>query len=76
MPSVDEDVISINDAKTDRFFYNGIMLFLGTIALVSLVGSLIFSIYNPEQEIHSSIIALGSAAIGALACALASALRD
>ena len=69
-------VLDVNqlDASRDPRFYLGIMCFLGSIALVSLVGSIVMLIWC--EELEPSIIAVGSAAVGALAAALTKSLGD
>lgn len=52
--------------RPDRFLYRAIVLFLGLTLTITVVGGIYLAAYT-DSAIPDGIIALGSAAIGALA---------
>jgi len=48
-------------------FYILLLCFLGTIALVCLIGGIILRVLNNTAEIPDMLVSIGSAAVGALA---------
>lgn len=53
----------MNDPK----FYIPALFILGALAMVALIGILLLAFFGPEGKIPESIVAIGSAATGALA---------
>ena len=59
---------------SDRRFYRIVVGFLGTVAVLAAVGTIILA--TKEMNIPDSLVALGSAAIGALASLVAGGGRQ
>ena len=55
--------------RKDKFFYRVVVITLSIVAAGSLLGGLLLTAY--DKEIHDSVVALGSASVGALAGVLA-----
>ncbi|GEN11164.1 hypothetical protein SAMN05443572_11414 [Myxococcus fulvus] len=61
---------------SDRWIYRLVVIFLGIIALTSLVGGVVLTGLWPNWAMPQMLVALGSTAVGALAGLLAPPPRD
>ncbi len=61
--------VAANPLQTDKWIYRMVVISLGLTVLISIVGLLIMSFYG--KLLPEGVVALGSAAVGALAGLLA-----
>lgn len=59
---------------SDRRFYRIVVAFLGTVAVLAALGTIILA--TQKLDVPDSLVALGSASIGALASLVASSTRQ
>ncbi|AKF87416.1 hypothetical protein MFUL124B02_42510 [Myxococcus fulvus 124B02] len=68
--------ITESPLATDRWIYRLVVIFLGIVALTSLLGGVVLTYFEPEQSMPQMLVALGSTAVGALAGLLVPSPRD
>lgn len=59
---------------SDRRFYRIVVIFLGTVAVLAAAGTIVLA--TQKLDVPDSLVALGSASIGALASLVASGSRN
>jgi hypothetical protein len=60
-----------DDRPRDPWTYRLVVIFLGLVALVAIIGSIILKFHNAEAALPDALVAFGSAALGALGGVLA-----